>query len=166
MTPQQIELSDGRKFELKEFSGTWSVSIDGVNYCASTPATLREGIARHFHLAWVRVTPVIKHQVDQCIDVLKDPNSSLIARQEAHRHLKNWDASGHQRASRVIEHLNSKPAPSRQAQAVALLLNKRDFAEVTHEELVEYIHDLVSRSRLMLELGDRLKLEGEHDWSK
>lgn len=152
-----IELADGRTFNVAKIRDTWHVAIDGQAYCASSLELLVLGLARQFRLANHVETPP-QDPIKEALFLLQSQNSSLQQRQIAIADLRNLAEMGNSEAQALVRLLDAKRSASPHAQAVAMKLGKNDFSEVTHEELVKHVNDLVLRSKLILELSDRVRL--------
>lgn len=149
-------LTDGRLFHLQHADGTWYVFIDGRYYCAVDPEILIKGIESKHHLYRPPPAPIHKPPLQIADETLRDENSSLIARQEAREVLKTFAAKGDVMATLLLEALEKKPV-SAAARTITAQLKKYSFADVTHEELVQHVSNLVLRNKLILELSERLR---------
>lgn len=152
-----IKLADGRKFDLLHDDGTWYVIIDGKFYCAASREHLVHGLETHFHLVKPKIEVPEKHPLQIIHETLKSDQSSLIHRQTAREALKAYAARGDVAAALLLAELHNKPKASVHAQNLTDALRKQDYADVTHEELVQHVSNLVLRSKLILELSDRLR---------
>lgn len=151
-----INLKDGRKFVPQTDAGTWFVTIDGQYYCAADIDTLMSGLKRHGMLADPpkEVLPEIS-AFKLYRSVIMDPYSSLTSRQEARSQLMQMKDP---EAVAFVQKLHNRPPASMQAQVLTNRLEKLDFADVTHEDLIQHVSNLVLRSKLIIELSERLRL--------
>jgi hypothetical protein len=152
-----IKLADGRRVELLVDDDTWYVIIDGKYYCAASRHALVHGLETHFHVLKPKIELPEKHPVQIAHETLKAIDSSLIACQAARQDLKSYAAKGDVLAALLLEDLSKKPAPSKAAQDITTRLGKFDFSDITHEELVQHVNNLVLRSSLVHELSQRLR---------
>jgi hypothetical protein len=153
-----IRLTDGRRFEIAHDDDTWYVIIDGRFYCAAKREDLLRGVEEHFHVRHPQPPPAPdKHPLQIAAETLKSSTSSLIDRQAARNDLKRFASAGDVAAKVLLQDLSNKPALSPRAQTITARLKKDSFEDVTHEELVQHVNDLVLRSVLILELSDRLR---------
>lgn len=153
----KIKIADGRTFTLSGDKDTWYVFIDGKYYCAATEENLIEGLEKHFHIIKPKIVLPDKHPLQVIQETLRSEISSLVHRQEARQALKQLAATGDVAATLLLDQLTRKPEPSHEAKKVLTRLKKFEYADVTHEELVQHVHNLVLRSRLILELSERLR---------
>lgn len=152
-----VELTDGRTFHVAKIHDTYHVVIDGQAYCASSQELLLEGLARHVRLArHIYVPP--RDSLREAVRTLISATSSLQDRQIATDDIRNLAAQGNTEAQEVVRLLDNRPRVSPHAHAITKKLGKDDFSQVTHEELVKHVNDLVLRSKLILELSDRVRL--------
>lgn len=152
-----VELANGRTFHVQRIDDSYHVVIDGAAYCAPSADLLLEGLSKVFHLAH-RITVIPRDPVREAILVLQSHNSTLRDRQSAMADLRNLAQGGIVEAAAIVRLLDSRQQPSPHAVAVTMMLGKTDFGEVTHEELVKHVKDLVLRAKLLLELSDRVRL--------
>lgn len=153
----RIQLADGRSFLLHISPDSCSVTIDGLYYVAADFATLLRGIESHFHIAPERPPLIEKSHIQLCRDALTSAFSPLTARQAARSALFQLSSRGDEEASQLLARLHDKPEPSKAALAVTRRIGKAHFNDVTHEELVEHVSNLVVRAKLLHELSDRLR---------
>lgn len=151
-----ISLTDGRVIRMQYSSGTWFVLFEGKYYAAATPETLRKGLDDRFHILRPRIEIPTKHAVTLALETLRSKESSLIECQEARQALKQHAALGHAQAFIMLELIRTKSL-SKEAIDITQRLHKHDYCDVTHEELVQHVNNLVLRSKLVLELSDRLR---------
>ncbi len=156
--PHEIKLNDGRRFLVWYDFGQWSVSIDGKFYCAVNKESLLRGLETKFHVIKPKVDLPEVPLVDQAKAELKNPiTATLVSRRQAREDLKTLSAQGDVTAALLLQELDKKAAPSKEALEVTKRVKKLEFADVTHEDLVEHVKNLVLRSKLILELSDRLR---------
>lgn len=151
-----VELADGRTFPVQESNGSYHVLINGEGYCATSYDVLLEGLSKVFRLAYHVYTPP-RDPLREAVRTIISANSSLQDRQTAAEDIRNLAHQGNMEAEAIVRLLDNRPPPSRPASQIAKQLGK-DFSKVTHEELVKYVNDLVLRSKLLLELSDRVRL--------
>lgn len=143
--------------ELKERNGSWSVTVDGRHYCAPTKQLLIQGLKRMLSFDEPREEPRAIPPFEYFYDLLTLPSSPLTARQLARRRLMEMATIGDSLAQEVVRKMNEKPEPSLEARNVTREIGKPDFSDVTHEELVEYVHNIVLRNKLIHELSERVR---------
>ncbi len=151
-----IKLADGRSFTLQCDEGTWHVTIDGKFYCAADKDTLVRGLENHIIYLKPKIVVPDKHPIQKATDTLKSDQSTLNERKEAREMIKQYAAKGDVLASVLLSQLDSKPV-SIQARNFTKRMQKFEFADVTHEELVQHVPNVVLRTQLILELADRLR---------
>jgi len=155
---EHIHLQSGQPVELRYKDGMWRCIINGKNFCGETLENLVRSIA---YLNPV-VTPEIplppdkRTHPEKLISILRNPKSYLAEKQDALERLLRYAAEGDVGALSILDELEAKSRPTREALNLTTLLNKVDFAFVTHNEMVEHVNNLVLRSRLIIELADRL----------
>ncbi len=152
----QIKLADGRSFTLKSDQGTWHVTIDGKFFCAADKETLVRGLGTHVIYLQPKIVVPEKHPLQKATDTLKSDQSSLAERKEAREVIKQYAGRGDVLAGMLLTQLTSKPV-SVQARNFTARMKKYEFSDVTHEELVQHVPNLVLRTQLILELADRLR---------
>lgn len=155
---ERIHLQGGQPVRLQYQDGMWRCHIAGKNFCGETLENLVRAIA---YLNPV-ITPEIplpadeRSHAEQLIAILRNPKSYLSEKQDSLERLLRHAAEGDEEALSIVSELENKPRPTREALNLTGILNKVDFAFVTHEEMVEHVNNLVLRSRLMGELANRL----------
>ena len=156
-----IKHKDGRQVKVERSHGSYYVQIDGVNYTAATLKDLEDGLARVNITVTEEKKPDTKHIVDQCELLLRSDISALEHRQAAKKVLKQHAGEGHQKAAELLQELEGKQSlpASKMAQIVTKGLGKNDYSDVTHEELTQHVSNLVLRSQLIIELGERTRLD-------
>lgn len=145
-------------YPTRQNDGSWHVALDGKHYCAATLETLERGLELHFHVVKPAPVTITKPPVQRYREILTSESSSLMDKQAARRDLIQFANNGHPEASDIVARLRAKPAPSLHARTWTAVLGKTHFEDVTHEDLVENVSDLVLRSKLILELAERFTL--------
>lgn len=152
----KVKLADGRSIALKCDQGTWHASIDGKYYCAADKETLVTGLQSSYQFYLTKIIVPEKPPLQIATETLKSENSSLVARREAVDSLERLSGQGDVVATVLLDQLSKKKV-SRSAQEITKRLKKNNFADVTHEELVQHVNNLVLRAQLILELSERLR---------
>lgn len=134
-------------------AGMWRVDIASKHYCAETLERLKSGLKSiGLEIAEPLVPFVDKRtHTEKYRDLLYDKTTNLGVRQEAVFRLVNLAIKGDKLAEEIIR---SIPADrSNDARYYTKQIGKEDFLFVTHEDLTEYVDNIVLRARLITELG-------------
>jgi len=156
-----VRLQEKGFIEVYFSGGMWRAATVGENnkaihFCAPTKEHLLQLISFRFPTAAIVEQSPTKTKESPA--TLRDifVRGSLPERQYARKFLfSNFpdDALANYMRAVIIKKLE-KPA-SLHAEALRIKLDKLDYADVTHEELVKHIHHLPTRSQLIIELGER-----------
>jgi len=153
-----IRLQSGQSVHIYYKDGAYRCIIDGKNFIGEKLENLIRSIAYLNPIIPPEelLPPDIRSHAEKLIGILRNPKSYLSEKQNALERLLGYAAEGDIDALQIVDELEMKPRPSREALNITNILNKVDFAFVTHEEMIQHISNLVLRSRLISELANRL----------
>jgi len=153
---ETVVLYNGTLVDIRFEYEMFRADIDGVHFCAPTRESLENAIARVCSAVRPEEVPEPLRPVSELLfEKLK--NGKLEEKQEARRRmfelLKNGDAS----VIKYLEMLPNTPV-SRDARYTTMMIGKKEFEDVSFEDLSQNVPDLVQRSKLMKELESRFTL--------
>jgi hypothetical protein len=151
-----ITLQDGGQTTIAFSHEMWRADIAGVHYCSQTKADLLRSISECQQAVIPEKIPEpVRPVADILFDELK--HGGLEQKQGARRSLLQMAQNGDEDAIQYLDFLPNKPL-SFSAKYWAKSIGK-EFIEVTYADLVENVHDLVLRNKLMSELISLFKIE-------
>lgn len=153
---ETVYLQNGSPINIRFSDDMWRTDIDGVHYCAQQISDLFRCVAECTTGA---VTPEpIPEPPRPAADILFDElkYGGLEQQQRARRTLLKLAENGDQAADHFLELLPNKKL-SFQAKYWAKNIGK-PFIDITYADLVENVHDLVLRNKLMSELTGLFKI--------
>ena len=152
---ETFNLQGGTQVSVAYEHSMWRATISGTHYCAQHKHDLLRCISECQTAVIPELPPVpIRPAADILFDDLK--YGGLEQKQRARRTLIQLANSGDEAAVHYLDFLPVKKL-SFQAKYWAKNIGK-DFIDVTYADLVEHVHDLVLRNKLMEELTGLFKI--------
>lgn len=151
----QLFIINGAEITPRQSGGMWRADLQGIHYCSPTFEGLVHAL-QHCHSVEVRhpqpPAPPTDPIVELCAQFIR---SGLQEKQQLLRDLRA--AAEHDTlAATVVRSLDNKPLPSRYALDFTRRLGRKDFLDVTYDEIVQFAPNIVVRNKLINELAERL----------
>jgi hypothetical protein len=154
---ETITLQSGDIVDIYQQHEMWRADSNDVHFCAETKQALIESLKYLGPSVTPQIIelPPVLSPLETFVGVINS-DLPLVSKQEAWRKLKNL-ANDNAEAKEIVYRMLEKPF-SYMAEEITHSLGKPDFLEVSHEELVKHINNLVVRNYLVLELSKRLSV--------
>jgi hypothetical protein len=150
-------LQGGNPVNIAYIHSMWRCDLNGVHYCAQHKHDLLRCISE---CTTAVIPEAIPEPIRPAVDILFDDLKfgGLEQKQRARRTLLQLANAGDETAVQYLDFLPVKKL-SFQAKYWAKAIGK-DFLDITYADLVEHVHDLVLRNKLVSELTGLFKIEG------
>jgi len=156
---ETIKFQSGESIELcQRADSMWFAQAQDRHFLAQTKQGLIEALKSLGPIITPQVVemPPELSPLDTYVSIINS-DLSLSSKQEAWTRLKGL-AGSDESAKRIVDAVLAQSL-STAAKEITRTLGKTDFLEVSYADLVKYVNDLVLRSRLVMELAGRFRID-------